>query len=86
MMPKQGAAALPIKASMYEPKFNDKGELDFSGSWRAPSKEGSAAEGEAQTQQPQTSAAVSVSQPDVKKSVDLSGLTLEELKELQGHY
>ena len=75
--------------TLYEPRFNDKGELDFSGSWRAP--EESRIEAVQQTtmkgaaDHPTSSVSISASS-NVKKSLDLSGLSLDELKDLQGHY
>lgn len=85
----QEAAIVDAAITLYEPKFNDKGELDFSGSWRAP-KEGTNAETVNQTTKKsadQLTSSVSISaSSNVKKSLDLSGLSLDELKDLQGHY
>ena len=75
--------------TLYEPRFNDKGELDFSGSWRAPEESRIGAVQQTTMKgaadHPASSVSISASS-NVKKSLDLSGLSLDELKDLQGHY
>ena len=68
--------------SVFEPKVNDKGEVDISGSWRAPQ----AIRREDSEGAPLPASSVSIAKSNAKKSLDLSGLSLDELKELQGHY
>lgn len=75
--------------TLYEPRFNDKGELDFSGSWRAPeeSRIGAVQQTTMKGAADHPTSSVSISDSsNVKKSLDLSGLSLDELKDLQGHY
>lgn len=77
--------AQPHKA-LYSPKFNEKGELDFSGSYKEHDSIPVKTDARMTASLEESAASVWLVKPDVKKSIDLSGLSLEELKELQGHY